>query len=1393
MKKLTKRSVASFGLAVAVLITSAFALAVPTVEIATGPLFSGRGNVHPNMLLNLSVEFPTVGAAYRDSYSGTTEYLGYFNSDKCYTYPQVTNVPIYADKGKTISKNADGNKSTPLYKTIADAKADKNIIGHLDGKGGSSGTTNGTEIVKVIDGPIPDLNEAPAGTAYFSISKSATANRQCGGDSFSGNFLNWAASSSIDMLRYAMTGGDRVIDEVGRTVLQRAWLPDGSYNSNANFYADGTYFPRKSFTGSKLVTPFGTNSTTLYVVSCRNRILFSNNGSGGDCDSEILTAGKSYGEYLARVNVCDATEGPTRTDLCQKYGSNYKPEGQLQRNSDKIRVGALGYLTEHDTGNNNLYGGVVRGPIKYVGPKKFDAPSFAESTNDKPEWDATTGVFYSNPEDPANKSSTTSNSGVLNYLNKFGRSNTARPGAYKSWDPVGELYYEALRYLQGKQPTNGAANNTSAIRAIGSKDTDDNFPVLKTLNDPVIASCQSNYIVTIGDVNTHRDAYIPGSPGRGSDGARGADTNPVFDVVTWTKKVSDLEVDASRSFGNLARRSNLTNLHTANGGSTDGTYFMAGMAYWANTNNIRADMPVRVKTFSIDVDEGGDGKIDDANKRGIKPRNSQFYLAAKYGGFDDKNKDGNPFKTYGIDGITVVNDNSEWSTDGTDPDNYFLASNPRKLIDSIKRVFQVVASKSGTISGVTLTTSKISTGDSYVYQPGFDPSKWSGNLLKLKLSLVNIGTEAAPNNVVRIQDAATPTWDAGIILTGTPATTTPAAPAVAPNPLPGDRKIYSAKVEANGSLTTIPFQWASLTDDQRALLNKSPVAPYAADSLGEQRLNYLRGSRADEIGQTNGFFRQRDRVLGDIINGNPTYVGAPLATIQDAGYKTFYDNNKSRVKAVYAGANDGMLHAFNADTGVELFAYVPNALIGDLNQLTSPDYVHRPYVDGTLTVKEALVAGSWKTILASGMGGGAQGVFVLDVTNPNNFAGGSGAIWEFTDKNDPDVGNLISAPQIAKFKVGVNAFTRAPIYQNFVVVANGLNSYKDDGAAGDGKGALFLLSLDKPAGDAWSKGVNYYKFTTPIKVATMQNGLSAPEMVLDSAGAVLYAYAGDLQGNLWRFDFTGAAPWSANASMVTPLFTAKSGTTDDTRQPITMQPKVVFAPGSGYIVLFGTGKYVENADTAPANFKTQSFYGILDTTTDNVTGNRSTKLQPRTLVKDTATGSDAMKISGSDFSYGTGTGQKQGWYMDFLNSGTASGTGERSITNPLVAYGSLFFNSLVTGSDPCAIGGGRTYTLNAVTGLPINSDGYPVSGGVTGQASTVGMLSSPVLFETGTTLGDRDSLGKRNATKRYSVFNFGTGGIQGTAAQATNGTGSFKPPAGRMSWREILNWKELNK
>lgn len=1300
----------------------------PEVKIANGPLFSGRGNVHPNMLLNLSVEFPTAGIAYRGdsgTYNRNYEYVGYFNPLKCYYY-----------------------------------------------NGGNRNLTDSQ-----------DLDTA----GYFYIAKNADPKtHECGGDSFSGNFMNWAASSAIDMLRYALTGGDRVYDKLDGTVLQRAFLKE-------DFYAHNTYFPRRIVTGGgnvsapNQVTPFK-GVATLYIVSCRNRILFSDLSSGSVDSKDASnyctsvfdktkedkedTKDKRLGEYLVRVKVCDSKEGAERKDLCLKYGSNYKPVGAIQRNSEKLRLGAMGYLLDDA---ETRYGGVLRAPMKYVGPKKLEAPDYIEVDNDKPEWDPATGRLYSNPDNPADRDSSVLKSGVINYLNKFGYS-----GKYKRFDPIGELYYEGIRYLQGKSPTiDATAGMTEAMK--------DGFPVITTWMDPLIASCPDNYIVTIADVNTHWDRYIPGNTrtkfGNSEDAHDAvrpvnpsANTGPEPDVMVWTERVGKMESDGA--YFNPQPNGMLTNLHNRDTGSSGhGTYYMAGLAYWANTNDIRTDKPTRVKTFTIDVDEGGNGLID-GNTRSLKPRNSQLYLAAKYGGFADRNKDGNPFVTSktGAEGKKIdIKNNEEWDKDGNGvPDTYFLAGQPKEMIKSIQEIFKNIGDPSGSISGVSVSTARISTDGTFIFQPGFISSKWSGSLRKLALTLdadgaVNIDTTAK--------------WDAGDVLTGTGMQDA--------KPKAADRKIYTSKIDAGKPLVTVEFKWDKLTDAQKALLNTSPIDA-TNDGAGAERLNFLRGERSLEVGQENGIFRARDRVLGDIINSTPVYVGAPSMNAQGAGYQKFYEDNKGRTKAVYVGANDGMLHAFSADDGTELFAYVPNTLIKHLSQLTYPDYVHRPYVDGGMTVAEAHSTGKWKTVLASGMGGGAQGVFALDVSNPSDFSSGSGAIWEFTDADDPDMGNVMGAPVIAKFRVATEAGGFE--YKYFAVVSSGLNNYKDDGknANGTGKfnadglGALFLLSLDKDPAEKWTPNKNYFKFRTLSNVAALQNGLSSPALVVDSHGVVLYAYSGDLQGNLWRFDFTAIPNKSAPLTgEVKPLFTATD--TQGIPQPITVQPKVVFAPGGGYVVLFGTGKFVENADAVAGNFKVQSYYGIYDTVHKDYSVSDRSQLASRTLeqASGSESSSDDLNISGDAFSYGSADQHKKGWYFDFLDSGI---TGERSVTNALVADGSLFFNSLIPSKDPCATGGGRSYMLDVLTGLPSSS------GNVTGFRSQVGMLSAPIRLETGIEVSERNAIGRRLVKKKHAVINFGTGRKETTGELITvepAGNGQSSLPAGRFSWREIMNWQEL--
>jgi type IV pilus assembly protein PilY1 len=1308
------------GLACLLAFSGAAPGAPALVTLASGPLGAGGARVHPNLLLNLSLTYAAAGAAYRGSgdYSASTDYAGYFNGRMCYAYPSV-------------------------------------------GSGAAA---------------MPDLNES---SGHFFIVKAADARHECGGDAFSGNFMNWATASTLDVLRYALTGGDRVIDRPDLTVLQRAYLPGLALNPEFHANPAMAYFPVKSIVGAARVTPF--KVPVLYVLSCANRVWFSTSAAAAGCAGAAappVSEPSMLGQYLVRVRVCDGADAASRADLCQRYGSQFKPDGAIQQYSATLRFGAMGYLTERGAGDANLYGGVLRAPLGYVGPTMRAAPGFSVRANGQAEWNGATGVLHPAPAgDPAT-------AGVINYINRLGRSKSARLGAYKTDDPLGELYYEALRYLQGRQPTAGASSASNALYAAGGATSDDGLPLLSSWADPVTAACQRNAILTIGNVNTSLDRYLPGNTRVDRiDSARAPEGGvaPALDVMQWSGKVGAFEADPGGRYGNLAVRSRLLDLALMDTGAAGrGSYYMAGLAYWAHTQPIRPGQAGGVDNYAIDLDTGGNGVLDDSNPRPIKPRDSQLYLAAKYGGFVDRNGDANPFQSIDARGAKV-NDNSEWSSAGGGPDHYFLGSDGARLIAAVRAIAADANATRATLAGVTLMSDQLAPGKAYLFQSDYDQASWSGNFKRMALTM-DAGGE------VRIGSA--PLWNAGDLLSGSAGRP--------PKPAPALRQIYTWGIKPDQSAGTVQFAWDALSGPQRAMLDAAPGAagavgvPGVSDGLGRARLDYLRGGRTRELGQPGGVFRRRAGVLGDAINSAPVYVGPASPAIQGAGYGAFHERTRQRRAAVYVGANDGMLHAFDAADGSELFAYVPNALLADLNQLTNPAYLHRPYADGSPGTGEAFFNGNWKTVLVSGMGGGAQGVFALDVTNPADFAGGAGALWEFTDRDDPAMGNLSAPPLIAKFKTGTAL--GVPQTRYFAVVASGLNNYADDGQrrfVADGRAALFLLALDKPASVAWKLGLNYYKLTLPLpdSGSSMANGLTTPALVYSAEGVVRIAYAADLQGNLWRLDFSGDAPWPAAfgaAASARPLFVARDGA--GARQPVTQSPRVVFAPDGGYLVLFGTGKLLEESDTLPANFTQQSFYAVHDPAADA----RGPSIGRRDLAARTLSGAPdsaaGYTVTGPEFVYrASEAGGKKGWYLDFPHPALS---GERSVSAAVVNGGNLFFNSVVLGADACAAPSARSYALAALTGFALGADGAAVSGSVAGASSQLGAPGSPVVLETGTVTGMRNPTGRASATKKYTVYNFGSNGAKGAAGKT--GAASMILPARRMSWREVANWQELH-
>jgi type IV pilus assembly protein PilY1 len=342
----------------------------------------------------------------------------------------------------------------------------------------------------------------------------------------------------------------------------------------------------------------------------------------------------------------------------------------------------------------------------------------------------------------------------------------------------------------------------------------------------------------------------------------------------------------------------------------------------------------------------------------------------------------------------------------------------------------------------------------------------------------------------------------------------------------------------NGS-TGIPFQEGRLTDFQKAALGTEPA----------EKVKYLRG------GAVKGC-RNRSQKLGDIVNSAPVFLD----------------------DVIYAGGNDGMLHAFDANTGAELFAYVPNLVFGNLKLLADPAYTHRFYVDLTPTVAKGVgILGGTATqaLLVGGLRKGGQGYFALDITTAQTISTeahlAARVLWEFPAASDRDMGYSFSKPLIVK--------SNNSTYPWLVIFGNGYSS---------ASGACLLYIVD-PASGALIRKIE--------ADAGPDNGLSSPVGVdVTYDGTVDFVYAGDIKGQLWKFDLssTSSSDWKvafSDGSGSRPLFHAQGP--GGSVQPITTRPDVMYHPERhGLLVCFGTGKFLGDHDFADTSI--QSIYGIWD-------------------------------------------------------------------------------------------------------------------------------------------------------------------------------------------------------
>jgi type IV pilus assembly protein PilY1 len=530
--------------------------------------------------------------------------------------------------------------------------------------------------------------------------------------------------------------------------------------------------------------------------------------------------------------------------------------------------------------------------------------------------------------------------------------------------------------------------------------------------------------------------------------------------------------------------------------------------------------------------------------------------------------------------------------------------------------------------------------------------------------------------------------------------------------------------------------------------------------------------RLDENGNVN--------LLGDLVHSAPTFVGITnfhypddwgvigVSEPEDSSYYSSFvawqqlqNSGSGRTPLVYVGANDGMLHAFNADTGVEAFSYVPNQVFSNLLDLVDPNRAHQFYVDGSPTTVDAYINSSWKTVLVSGLRSGGQGLFALDITDPSTFATEASAkskvMWEFTDSDtdsvsttnanfDSDLGYTFGQPSIVRMHNGKWA----------AIFGNGYNNTVDnegDGASGDsttGNAVLYIVDLE--TGDLIKKIDTGEGSADDLTGNNYPNGLTEPAVVdIDGDSIVDYAYAGDLLGNLWKFDLTSTTASSWAVAYGQPFYSACSSTTCTaaTFQPITSRPQVGLHPVSGLIIYFGTGKYFETGDNNSVGQNNQTFYGIWDE--NNVTHtpfDRSNLLEQTILLEVGQFGQEERASTDLDINWAS----HKGWFMDLYNheAGNTNNYGERQVSSSVLRNGRIIFTTLIPQeNDPCSAGGTSWFMeIDAISGarLPytpfdlnddgefneldyievdIDGDGVKEKIPASGKKSKVGILPTP--------------------------------------------------------------------
>ncbi|KUM04365.1 hypothetical protein KIF53_19790 [Chromobacterium subtsugae] len=588
--------------------------------------------------------------------------------------------------------------------------------------------------------------------------------------------------------------------------------------------------------------------------------------------------------------------------------------------------------------------------------------------------------------------------------------------------------------------------------------------------------------------------------------------------------------------------------------------------------------------------------------------------------------------------------------------SYYPAVSATAFSNALSSILVQIQKGSYDQASVALNSTTLST-NSQAFLASFNPSDspyndWTGNLSAYSLSTssgLNVGTSANWQAQTQVDTFSSSnawqntrliaTWDA---------------------------------VNSKG----VPFEWPAsgvtgINSTQQGWLQPS-------DTKGSLRLNYLRGDKSQEV-QNGGGFRNRSHLLGDIIDSGPVYVAKPDGPYSDASYLSFINANANRTPLLYVGGNDGMLHAFNASTGNEAFAFIPNGVFSNLYQLTSASYNnnHIYFVDGSPQAGDVMFAnGVWHSLLVGGLGGGGSTIYALDVTTPSNFTSetalASAALWEFSDSG---LGYTYGRPSIAR----VNATP------GFAVMFG-------NGYASSGNHAIFY-AVNPQTGATLAK-IDLCSSVPAACNSSAPQGLSEV-VAINSSGnagaAVDMVYAGDLQGNVWAINIGSSNPASWSVRL---LFTATDSSGN--HQPITAAPAATlnanFPKQKGTMVYFGTGQLLAQSDLTNTN--TQAFYAVYDNL--SISGLTPSNLvqQTESLVTSAQSGFTNTTVTSTTYNWqspnpplscvvGRTCPTLYGWYYTL----SFAGSGTRVLTNPQVFAGNVVYTTFAPPSTPCTSGG----------------------------------------------------------------------------------------------------------